>query len=231
MLEREKRPLFRLPRTRADGLLILLCFTTALAGCKTNSYFKTSNDVLRKNGTVYFFNGKEKTGLITIQFETTTEKSNYIELLTDGETAAEKIDAKTVKGYSINGDYFVPKKVDLYYTGTYNLLFVKRLTPEKSKIQLYELHQLYKSNVTGEELYFYFISLPEHDIYDTWNTYSNNLVPYFDLKMGKIVEDCPELAKKIKSKSKGYFLSQINFNTSKKVAVLKKIIEEYNLCK
>jgi hypothetical protein len=211
--------------------LTLLTFIAAIAGCKTSSYFKNSNDVLKKYGTIYFINGKEKSGLISVQFETGKEATNYIDFLPEGEITAEKIDATTVKAYTINGDYFVPKKIDLYFTGIYNLLFVKRLTIEKSRIHLYELHQLYKSSDTGEDLYFYFISLPEHGMYDVWNTYSKNLVPYFDFKMSKIVEDCPELAEKIKSKKKGYFFPQVNFNNFKKAAVLKKIIEEYNLCK
>ena len=211
--------------------LFFYTLVVILFGCKSTSYFKTPNDVLRKPGTIYFIDGTSKAGQISIQFEADIEVKNGISLKPTGSVTEERIPVRNVKAYTIDGYYYVPKEIDLYFTGTYNFLFIKRLTKENAKIQFYELHQAYKSNVTGEELYFYFISLPTHSQYEVWNIYSKNLVPYFDLKMSKIVEDCPALAEKIRVKQKGYFLPQLNLANSKKVAVFKRVIDEYNSCK
>jgi hypothetical protein len=211
--------------------ILFFCFTVVLSGCKTTSYFKTPNDVNGKRGIIYLKDGTERAGDITIQFEAGIESKNFIELLPTGATLSDKILIRNIKEYSIDGNYYVPKNIDTYFTGIFHLLFVKRLTPEHSKINLYELHQLYKSNDTGEELYFYFVSLPVQEPYEVWNINSINLVPGFDIKMSKLVNDCPELAKKIQLKKSGYYLPYLNFGNHKKVAVFKKIIDEYNMCK
>ena len=201
-----------------------------LNACRAVPYFVTSNDFYRQEITLDMIDGNKLTGETSVLFEETVPAQNFIELKTkDG--IVQSIPIKNIKGYFYKEDYYAIKYVDLYYSGTYNLLFIKRLTKENSRIQFYALHQVRKTNDTGEELYFYFISLPNHSLYETWNIYSKNLVPDFDSKMSAIVSDCPQLAEKIKEKRNGYFLARYNFSNSKKVEVFTRIIEEYNKCK
>jgi hypothetical protein len=209
-------------------IVIVIFFFNA---CKTAPYFKTSNDFYRQEISLDLLNGDQLIGETSVLFEQSDPAKGYIEFKNKSDNSIQKIPVKNIKGYTYKKEYYVPKYVDLYYTGSYNFLFVKRLTKENSKIQFYELHQLYKSNDTGEELYYYFISLPNHSLYETWNIYSKNLVPNFEIKMSAIVDDCPKLAAKIKERANGYFLSQVSFSNSKKVEVFERIIEEYNNCK
>lgn len=212
------------------SLIFCVIATIFLNACRTIPYFATSNDFYRQEITLDMIDGNKLTGETSVLFEEKTPASNFIELKTkDG--IVQSIPIKNIKGYFYKEDYYAIKYVDLYYSGTYNLLFIKRLTKENSRIQFYELRQLRKSNDTGEELYFYFISLSNHSLFETWNIYSKNLVPNFDVKMSAIVSDCPQLAEKIKEKRNGYFLAHYNFSNSKKVEVFMRIIEEYNKCK
>jgi len=209
----------------------LLTIYGLISGCKTVPYFKTSNDFYKQEITLYLVDGKQMTGITSFLLEERGGASNNIEFKRTGDTAAITIGIKDIQAFIYKGDYYVPKYVDLFYSGVYHLLFLKRLTTAGSRLQFYELHQLYKSNDTGEERYYYFISLPNHSRYETWNTYSANLVPGFESKMSAIVDDCPTLASKIKEKANGYYLPQFSFSDSKKVEVFKRIIDEYNHCK
>jgi len=222
--------MFLLHHSSIRFLIFFILVIIFLNACKTLPYFATSNDFYRQEITLDMIGGKKLTGETSVLFEEKTPAPDFIELkVKDG--SIQRMPIKGIKGYIFKEGYYAVKYVDLYYSGTYNLLFVKRLTKENSKIQFYELHQVRKTNDTGEDLYFYFISLPNHSLFETWNIYSKNLVPNFDSKMSAIVSDCPELAAKIKAKTKGYFLAQYNFSNSQKVEVFKRIIEEYNNCK
>ena len=96
---------------------------------------------------------------------------------------------------------------------------------------MYELYESGIGNATGEIRYSYFISLPSFSEYKTINTRSNQLIPFFDEKMGVIVSDCPLLARKIRNRERGYFIPEMSFNTFKHREVMTKIIDEYNLCR
>ena len=110
------------------------------------------------------------------------------------------------------------------------LLFVRRLTPEKSKIQLYELYESGNGNPTGETRYTYYLSLPGYSPLTTINAQSSDVVPYFDEKVSKMVADCPALANKIRNREKGYFLPAVTFDAKRPGEVLLKIIKEYDQC-
>lgn len=211
--------------------IIIVIIAFLFNSCKIYPYFKTPNDFSRQKITIDLLDGKQLNGEASIYFEERIQAPDYIEVNATGDSSKKRIPVKSIKGYTYNNEYYSTKYVDLFFTGTYHLLFLKRLTKENSKIQFYELHQLFKSNDEGREAFYYFISLPGHSQFETWDINSKNLVPDFDLKMSAIVDDCPSLATKIKEKKDGYFLPKINFSNSKKVEVFQKIIEEYNNCK
>jgi hypothetical protein len=207
----------------------IVVFTMVIAiGCKAVSYFNTPNDVFKKEGVVYLLNGTERKGEISVMFETGHDVDKFIHLENAGREERVLIDS--IKSYRINEDYYFPKKIALDNSDAERLLFVKRLTKENSRINLYELYQARRQTSDGQKHFFYYISLPAQSRLEVWNIASKNLVPNFDNKMGKLVEDCPVLSNKIKSRNSGYFLAQYTLSDLKKVDVLKRIIDEYNDC-
>lgn len=198
-----------------------------LVSCKPASYFITPNDVLEKDGIVYLLNGTEKRGKISVMIDTGLEPDNFIRLKVGD--MKERILIDSIKSYYINGDYYFPKIVALNFGGTKALLFVKRLTKENSRIHLYELN-IHRSNTDdGSPFNAYYISIGTHKRLETWLVGDKHLVPAFDLKMSKIVEDCIILSNKIKQKEKGYFISEFTFSLVG-LETLKRIIGEYNNC-
>ncbi len=212
------------------GIIFILLFYLFL-GCKTTPYFSTSNDFYKQKIDLYMVDGSSRSGNASVLFEERDRARDFLYFRENNSDSEMKVNVKDIKAYVYKGDYYIPKYIDLYGNGVYNLLFVKRLTSEQSKIQLYHLKQVFKSNDTGEEQNFYFISLPAHSRYEVWNMNSINLVPNFDSKMSALVSDCPALAAKIAQKQKGYFYAQMSFSSQNRADVLKRIIDEYNDCK
>jgi len=211
--------------------IVVACivFWLFTSGC-VSSYFATPNDVFLRHATIYFDNGAQKTGEITVQLENGVKSNQYVTLYYKDQHQSEQISVDSIKYYQINNEVYVPKKIDFDFDGTYHFLFVKRLTEENSKIHLYELHQDYKANSTGEDKRLYFISFPLFSKYEVWATYSKNLFPDFADKMSRQLSDCPSLAEKVRSRTKGYFIASQLIPESTKLGVYKRIIDEYNSC-
>lgn len=219
-------------------LLSLMIFS--LIGCKPYSYFRTPNDLLNKDCSVYLIDGTEKTGKLTIQFETGYRTDKLVHLKT-GSYLEEKIPIDKIQYYKLGNDYYYPKKINLeayeipnrnnlYLPDVRNVLFVKRLSKENSKLIFYELYESRISSLDGQEHHDYFISFPSDDRLTTWNIRSNKFFPKFEEKMSNLVADCSILSNKISQKTKGYFVSQISLDI-KKYETFKRIIDEYNSCK
>ena len=206
-----------------------------LSGCKSTSYFISSNQVSKEKVILVLRNQVKISGEININFEagfnTMGEQKPFIQFIPEGKSVVEDINLNDIVGYSMGADFFALKKIDVSLNETYRLLFVKRLTAEKSKIQLYELYESGIGNYSGETHYSYYLSFPSYDLLQTMNTKSASLIPYFERKMSILVSDCPVLAEKIMSKETGYFLPLVSFNAKKVPEVLLKIIDEYNQCK
>jgi hypothetical protein len=128
-------------------------------GC-VSTYFKTPNDLYRETATVYLNDGSEKEGELTIQLETEFTSENSVTLFDKGKKQTEKIPVKAINYYKIKDTYYFLKEIDTDLNGVYHFLFVKRLTDENSRIQLYELQQRYKSTETKSENYILFLYLP-----------------------------------------------------------------------
>jgi len=201
-----------------------------LSSC-VSTYFKTPNDVYKTPATIYLVDGTEKTGDLTVQFETGFDYDYSVNLYHKETRNTEKISFQNIKYYKVNNDYYYPKQVDVRLDGKLYLLFVKRLTPENSKIQLFELERSYKTAATAQSDKLYFIAPPKSGQYEVWSIYGKNLFPDFEYKMSSLVADCSVLAEKIKSKQNGYYIASASFSSNeKKVDVFKKIIAEYDTC-
>lgn len=213
---------------KGNVIVLLLLYVCIAPGCKPSAYFSTPNDLLRQQATVYLVDGTEKTGAITIQFESGVEAGNYI-LLANGGTD-EKITLDNLKCYKIKDDLYFPKLVDVDLNGTERLLFVKRLAGEDAKMQLFELYQDRIKTSDGFSLYLYFIAMPSANRFEAWNTAGRKFLPRFDDRVSLLVDDCDVLAKKIRNKDNGYSLSGLTLSNLKKVEVYRRITNEYNAC-
>jgi hypothetical protein len=209
-------------------LLAGIC-SLILSSCASSAYFKTPNDVNKRNGTIYFEDGTVKKGMITILLENAYPEVNVIKFIPEGDTISRDINIKEIKSYFIDGNTYMPKLIYLDFK-EHHFLFVKRLTGENARMQLYELHQLYKSTSDGQETTDYFISLPSFSKYEVTDINSIKLIPLFDIKMGDYVSDCPALANKIRSKEKRYYYTFTALRP-KKLEVIERIVKEYNSCK
>lgn len=155
---------------------------------------------------------------------------SFIKIIPEGKTIENIVPLGNIAGYYMDSSFYPLKSVYLFIDQREHLLFVKRLSPEHSKIQLYVLHQTGKSNPTGDETDDYFISLPGSGPYETINTRTVRIIPDFDVKMSAFVQDCPALAEKIRLRQNRYFIPFVSINRFKHKEVLMKIIEEYNKC-
>jgi hypothetical protein len=205
-----------------------------LSACKTTGYFVSPNEVHKEKVVLYLKNEEKISGEINIDLETPTAQhvtfKPLIEILPEGKTVWQTISMTEVSAYTMGSDFYAAKNLDVDINGTHFLMFVKRLTAENSKIQLYELYESGRGTATGESKYSYFLSFPGYAPYQAMNVRSSELIPGFDSKMGNLVDDCPVLAKKIRSKQPDYFLNMATFNRKKTPEVLLRIIDEYNNC-
>jgi len=213
---------------RRKAFVQILLSLILFSGCKPVSWMNSPNDLHQQRGTLFFVNGIQEDGLITVNFESGLSSRNYIELTREG--ATKKVTLQSIRGYRLDKDQYTLKEVDVDFSGSRHLLFVRQITRDSSRIGFYELYQQ-KTSTTGEGMYSYFISLPGHGLYETWNIAGRELEPDFNVKMSRVVSDCPSLASKILDKAQGYFLPAYTRSDARKVRVINKIIEEYNSCK
>lgn len=206
---------------------ILISASLFMYGCKSVSYFDSPNTILKKEAVVNMLDGTQKSGLLTVTLEA-NYSVNYISVFHSGKE--EKVLIDSVKSYLYNNEVYEPKQIVIDFDGPLQLMFVKKLTPDSSRIQLYEFFQNRIQGQSRENLQLYYISLPSFDRFETWGLGNKNLVPNFNLKMSKLVRDCPALADKIYEQKKGYYFTSLTISNITKKEVLQRIIAEYNLC-
>ncbi len=212
------------------------CLILTLVSCKTPS-FTTANDMRLINGTIQLKNGDEIKGAISSDIER-NYNLNYITITKTDSKKPERISINDIQSMSVRGNIYEPKLIDMSFRD--QVRFVKRLTRENSRIQLYELYEQ-STNISNNsngatdtrvrDKYSYYIITPSHAPQQTaWNIEGKHLTPNFEDKMSEIVKNCPTLADKIRRKEKGYFYAQISLIQEKKLQIVLSIIDEYNNC-
>ncbi len=222
------------------NLLLLISLFLLTQSCKTYSYFKSPNDFLDKDCDVFLNDGTEMKGKLTVQFETgyTTDKQLKIIAGANGE---KKIPITAVQYYKYNNELYFPKEINLeayetpgrdrlYTPKVSNILFLKRITKEGAKLQLFELFRSATTSPDGYDHFDYYISFNEVNRFEAWSVRGNKFFPNFAEKMSQLVSDCPLLAAKVKQGEGGYTVKQISLD-AKKNEVIKRIVDEYNNCK
>lgn len=142
--------------------------------------------------------------------------------------------AGEIMGFQMGNSYYEPKFLGA--GGAVNTpmvkTMVKRLTPENSKMGLYEyLSHTSTKNSAGfteyKDVTVYLVQLPNTKDDKIYQFSDNKFVPKFDSKVSSIVADKPALAEKIRSKNKDYFYAFIT-EQSHQNKVWWNIVNEYN---
>ena len=208
--------------------------------------FDSPNQFQQVKSILYLKNGDSILGHLSIDLNKTIGKSIRIKSLSDGKQ--HKYTIKEVAGYRINDDVYILKEVknNTITVGNGQPLlgqmltkkesfFMKRLTPENSRLHLFEttIIESVRENgntVSGKAVTKHFVALQNANDLFVHALDDQLFVPNFDEKMSTIVKDCPTLALKIANKEKGYFYAQVNLVKEIRTAVMLNIIEEYNRC-
>ena len=157
-----------------------------------------------------------------------------IHFFENGSKKAKFLKPDEIKGFQMGDSYYEPKF--LGPVGSVNTplkkTIVKRLTPNGSKMALYEYfsHSSTKNGqgyVEYKDIDVLFVQLPNTKDDKIYQFNDNKFVPKFESKVSALVADKPELAEKIKSKNKDYFYAFVS-EQSHQNKVWWNIINEYN---
>jgi hypothetical protein len=213
---------------------VILSFLILFTSCKS-PFFTSANNMRNISGTVYLKNGKEQTGPISSTLENYNGSKGYIEFSENG-GKSQRIPVTEIKGISVRNNYYEPKLIDMGFGSRDKMLFVKRLTKDNSRINLYELYERVTNTSSNyrrsyeTDSYSYYVTMPGMGD-EAWNIEGRHLTPNFENKMSELVKDCSALAEKIRKKDKGYFYAQVSLVQEKRIETLMNIIDEYNKCK
>ncbi len=204
----------------------LLLFTS----CRTLSYFESPNNLRNINGTLYLQDGKSYQGKLIV--ETENLFGSPVKLYQDGDRKPMQFNLADVKAFSVRNELYEVREIRDGINIGRRLYFMRRLTPENSRMHLFEFlkkETVNKTSVRHEPEYY--VQLPNEKEAIVYASNSTKFVPHFEEKVSKMVSDCPSLSQKITEKRPGYFYAQVSLLKEKRADVLLKIIEEYNQCR
>lgn len=214
---------------KTTTISFLLAISFALSSCRSFSYFESPNNLRNIEGTLYLQNGKVYTGKLIIQTEGLF--SSPVKLYTEEDTKPMQFRLHDVKGYDIRGSYYELKEIREALSIGKRQLFMKRLTPEDSRLHLFEFMRKEIVNKTATRYHSeHYMQLPGEEERLVFATDGAAFVPNFEKKISSLVSDCPPLAQKIAAKEHGYYYHQVSLLKEKRLDVLRRIIDEYNQC-
>lgn len=212
-----------------QSLFPWLLIVPFMLSCKSFSYFESANNLRNVEGTLHLQNGRSYTGKLIVN--TDNVFGSPLKLYEAGDKKPMRFDLHDVKSYAVNGHHYEAKEISEPLSIGRRLLFMKRLTPEGSRLHLYELLRRETVNKTAVRYHReYYMQLPGKEEAFVFATDGATFVPNFDKKVSLLLKDCLALAQKIKAKKKGYFYHLIEPSAEKRLLVLRRIIDEYNNC-
>jgi hypothetical protein len=210
-------------------VLLLLPVVLFFSACRTVQHFESPNSMRNIEGTLYLQNGQAVTGKLVIQ--TDDILGSPVKVYEEGEKRPMKFRLKDIKGYAIERQYYEVKKIKETLSLGQQLYFMRRLTPESSRMHVYEhLKKEIVNKTATRYVPEYFVQLPNETEGQVYAADGFRFVPNFEEKMSRLVSDCARLAEKIREKKEGYFYAQVSLVREKRVMVLQRIIDEYNKC-
>ncbi|HVF81381.1 MAG TPA: hypothetical protein VM884_05585 [Flavisolibacter sp.] len=217
------------------NLAVILVVAVVLCSCGSTSSFESPNSLRNMPGTIHLRNGKSYKGRLVIQ--SLNAFSRPVKIFTDGDERPMQFNLGDVAAYQIKNDRYELKEIKGGLRLGKDLAFMKRLTPDASRIHLYEHLKKVTESTKGYTAIGsryeteYYLQLPDEEGQAVYPLDGSKFVPKFDEKMSTLLKQCPDLAKKIAAKENGYFYAQVSFSKEKRASVLMTIIEEYNRCK
>ena len=210
-------------------LIRLLLVLVVFSSCRSLSYFDSPNNLRNIDGTLFLKNGKSYSGKLVV--ETENAFSRPVKVFTEEDKKPMQFSLQDVKGYTSRNAYYDLKEIKEGISFGKQLYFMRRLTPEKSRMHLYELLKKTTVNKTSvKHTPEFYLKLPSEDSNMVYAANGSRFVPHFEEKVSKLVKDCPFLAQKIAEKQDGYFYAQVSLLKDRRAEVLLKIINEYNSC-
>lgn len=214
---------------RLRQILFIVSGLVLLVSCRTMSYFESPNNLKNIDGTLYLHNGKSIDGKLVI--ETENMFGSKVKLYSGEERRPMQFSLSQVRGYAMRNDSYELKEIREGLSIGKRQFFMKRLTPEGSRMHLYEFSKKEIVNKTSSRhVMEYYVQLPGEKDNLVFSTNGSHFVPHFEQKVSRIVSDCPALAQKIAEKKNGYFYAQVSLVTEKRAEVMLRIINEYNQC-
>lgn len=216
--------------------IFTILFVIAFVGCGTMASFDSPNSLRNINGTLFLKNGKSVNGLLVVQLGNMF--GSDIKVLEGDDKKSLNFKLEEVEGFRVRNELYLLRRKEGGIGLGRRISFMRRITPENSRIHLYELREKVdetnRSNNRGRlgDRYEteYYVELPNESAGSVYALGGSKFVPNFDEKMSRVVSDCPSLAQKIAGKRDGYFYAQVGLFTEKRLNVLMNIIEEYNSC-
>jgi hypothetical protein len=192
----------------------------------------SENYMIEGAGSITLLDGTKQDG--TVQFDITemNKTLSCIYFTPASEMKPKKMTDDDIQYFTVKGKDFYPvrMKEDDINVG-HKTIFMEMLNASANdKFKMYSLRKLEKSVMPNSTKPYdlktgFYVMLPEfknaHEIVDLTFT-------PFAKKMSEYLKDCPELAKKIEDKEKGYKYNM--FNGAANNEVFFKIMEEYNAC-
>jgi hypothetical protein len=213
--------------------LMLLLNCLLFFACNS-PYYTSVNKMRSQPATLTLTNGTVIDGKVSVNANSNFINVTKIQFATGAEKEYKEYFINDIKSLFINGSTYCVKLLINNALSSDVFQFVKLLSSPNSKMELYQNDVVKKVNrsTTKETTVQYYLQLPGATHNEVYNVESGKFTPNFDDKMSAIVQDCPNLADKIKSKDKDYFYPYLLSNGElRRKAVLIQIINDYNSCK
>src|SRR5829696_3601625 len=172
-----------------QNLVVLIAATMFCISCGSITTFESPNDLRNMTGTLFLSNGKTVDGKLVIQMGNIF--GSDIKVYTEDDKKPMTFNIGEVDGYRLRNDYYFLKEKKGGIGLGRRLSFMKRLTPETSRIHLYEdmekvseTHKVNGNNTTSTHYETeYYMQLPNNQGSDVYPLSGSKFVPNFDEKM------------------------------------------------
>jgi len=193
------------------------------------------NDNYAQPAILYFNDSTSLNGRLMIgKKDWSLSNEMYIRFFEGLSKKVKYIKPEEIKGFKMGDSYYEPKFLGMggAISTPVKKTMVKRLTPEGSKMAMYEYQsQTNVKNANGstecKTTLVYFVQLPGTTDDKIYQFSDNKFVPHFDKRVSDLVQDKPALADKIRNKDKDFFYAFIT-EEKHQLKVWWNIVNEYN---
>jgi hypothetical protein len=128
-------------------LYCLLLLITWCSSCRSLSYFDSPNNLRNIEGSLFLQNGRTYEGKLVIETENLFGRP--VKLFVDDDKKPMQFSLNDVKGYAARNAYYELREIREGVSIGRQLYFMRRLTPENSRIHLFEFLKKEQSTDIG----------------------------------------------------------------------------------